>query len=284
MLKREDIRIRDPFILTDAEKGCYYMYGRPALSSDDPAVRATFSVYVTRDLENFEEPKIVLDARKIGFWGTDDFWAPEVHLYRDRYYLFGTCRAEGMHRATQIFVSDTPDGEFVPLSPEARTPYHWECLDGTLWIEDGVPYMVFCREWLEVKDGEMWAMPLADDLTHPVGEPVLLFRASQATDVREHGKEGSGDYITDGPFLYREGDALRMIWSSFGGKEGETGRYLVLCAVSEGGVCGPWKHLGSRYDFDGGHAMLFKTLTGEEMIALHSPNVRGPERAKFFRF
>lgn len=27
MLKREEIRIRDPFILPDAEKGCYYMYG-----------------------------------------------------------------------------------------------------------------------------------------------------------------------------------------------------------------------------------------------------------------
>ena len=27
MWKKEDIRIRDPFIYTDKENGCYYMYG-----------------------------------------------------------------------------------------------------------------------------------------------------------------------------------------------------------------------------------------------------------------
>lgn len=29
MLKREDIRIRDPFIFTDKENRCYYMYHSP---------------------------------------------------------------------------------------------------------------------------------------------------------------------------------------------------------------------------------------------------------------
>ena len=27
MIKRQDLRIRDPFILTDFENKCYYMYG-----------------------------------------------------------------------------------------------------------------------------------------------------------------------------------------------------------------------------------------------------------------
>jgi hypothetical protein len=26
-------------------------------------------------------------------------------------------------------------------------------LDGTLWVEDGVPYMIFCHEWIQITDG-----------------------------------------------------------------------------------------------------------------------------------
>lgn len=36
----------------------------------------------------------------------------------------------------------------------------------TCWgLADGTPYLVFCHEWLQVKDGEMCAMPLTPDLT-----------------------------------------------------------------------------------------------------------------------
>ena len=73
MLKREDIRIRDPYIVTDKENGCYYMYGTTALVDGSLRAKATFSVYKTYDLENFEEPKIVFDGTEIGFWGTRDF-------------------------------------------------------------------------------------------------------------------------------------------------------------------------------------------------------------------
>ena len=45
MPKREEIRIRDPFILTDKENGCYYMYGTTALECGTLAAKNTFSVY-----------------------------------------------------------------------------------------------------------------------------------------------------------------------------------------------------------------------------------------------
>lgn len=274
MLKREEIRIRDPFILPDAEKGCYYMYGTTDL--EDGSLRAghTFSVYVTEDLENFSEPKVVVDAEKLGFWGQFDFWAPEVYYYRGRYYLFGSCKAEGMHRATQIFVCDTPDGEFVPLADTARTPMDWECLDGTLWVENGKPYMIFCHEWTQIKDGEICVMEMSEDLSHPIGEPVLLFHGSDNPDVTGW----DGNYVTDGPFLYEQDGKLNMIWSS-----SVKGRYAVLDAHADS-VLGPWMHSGSRYDFDGGHAMLFTDLNGKRMISLHSPNKPDFERPVFFEF
>ena len=277
MLKREDIRIRDPFIYTDFENGCYYMYGTTDLVEGSLDARNTFSVYRSADLEIFEEPKVIFDGGKCGFWADRDFWAPELHKYNGRYYLFGSCKSDSRHRATHIFVCDTPDGEFVPLTDKPATPWDWDCLDGTFWIEDGKPYIVFSHEWTQIKDGEIWAMELTGDLKQAAGEPFLLFRASDNPNVSET-SEGSGNYVTDGPFLYTEDGRLKMMWSSFYKK-----RYLVLDAWSDS-LSGEWHHGGSRFDFDGGHAMLFTRLDGERMISLHSPNTANLERAFFYKF
>ena len=86
MLKREDIRIRDPFILT--ENGMYYMYGTTCVNGGN-----TFSVYVSKDLENFEGPFIVFDGSKENFWADLDYWAAEVWKYNGKFYLFiSSCR------------------------------------------------------------------------------------------------------------------------------------------------------------------------------------------------
>ena len=275
MLKRDEIRIRDPFILTDEEAGCYYMYGTTNLVDGSLVAYPKFSVYKSYDLESFEEPRVIFDGAEYGFWADRDFWAAEVHKYNGRYYLFGSCKAEGKCRTTEIFVSDTPDGMYVPVSKNNITPEGWECLDGTLWVEVGKPYRVFSHEWVQVRDGEIWAVELSDDLSSPVGEPFKLFSASDNPNVSA--LDGmSGCYVTDGPFLYREDEKVKMIWSSF-----YEGRYLVLEAESES-LRGEWRHGGSRFDFDGGHAMTFTTLDGKRMISLHAPNRAGFERAQFY--
>ncbi len=277
MLKREEIRIRDPFILTDTDEGCYYMYGTTNLHDGSLVAYPKFSVYKSYDLESFEGPKVIFDGEKYGFWADRDYWAAEVHKWCGRYYLFGSCKAQGKCRATEIFVSDTPDGEYVPVTKKPITPSEWECLDGTFYQEDGVPYMIFSHEWVQIKNGELWAVQLSQDLSEPYGEPFMLFRASDNPEVSEL-EDGSGNYVTDGPFLYRDGGKLKMIWSSFC-----SGRYLVIGAESDS-IKGEWHHTGSLFDFDGGHAMIFNTLVGKRMIALHSPNTAGMERAVFHEF
>ena len=277
MLKRENIRIRDPFILTDKETGCYYMYGTTDLEEGTLHAYPRFSVYKSYDLESFDGPKVVFDGKENGFYATRDFWAAEVHKWGGKYYLFGSCKAEDRCRATEIFVSDTPDGKFVPVSDIPKTPGEWECLDGTFFVEDGEPYMIFSHEWVEIGNGEIWATELSVDLSHPVGEPFMLFRASDNPAVSEL-EAGSGNYVTDGPFLFSDNGKVKMIWSSF-----YEGRYLVLEAESDS-LRGKWHHGGSRFDFDGGHAMIFDTLDGVRMISLHAPNTAGEERAHFYNF
>ncbi len=276
-LKRQDIRIRDPFIYTDRENSCYYMYGTGSLIDGTINTGNKFWVYKSYDLENFEGPITIFDGDEENFWADRDYWAPELHRYNGKYYLFASLKAEGRNRATQIFVSNTPDGKFAPLSDAPITPKEWMCLDGTFFIEDGVPYMVFCHEWVQVGDGEIWAVPLTDDLTSPAGEPKMLFRASDDPEVTPHGGR-SGDYVTDGPFLRHEDGKVKMIWSSFC-----NGRYAVLEAEADT-LFGEWRHSGSRFAFDGGHAMIFETLDGERKLALHSPNTCDLERAEFYEF
>ena len=278
MLKREEIRIRDPFIWTDHAQGIYYMYGTTALLDNTFHTKASFSVYITKDLENFDGPFVIFDGSSCDFWGTQDFWAPELHFYNGKYYLFASCRSETQKKATQIFVADSPMGPFVPVSPEPATPREWACIDGTLWVENGTPYIVFCHEWSQIKNGEICARQLSDDLSTPIGDPVTLFAAHDNPFVTEHDYEGSGNYVTDGPFLFREGDKLKMIWSSFYNR-----RYLVLEAEADS-LLGEWRHHGSRFDFDGGHAMIFENLEGKKMISLHRPNSIMHERACFLPF
>jgi len=79
--------------------------------------------------------------------------------------------------------------------------------------------------------------------------------------------------------MYRTGGGkLIMIWSSFRG-----GRYAQGMAVSEsGGIMGPWRQIEEPlYESDGGHGMIFRTLDGRIMLALHTPNKTPDERAIF---
>ena len=279
-MRLQDIQIRDPFVLHVPEEGRYYLFG----SSDEniwsgPATG--FDAYRSADLEEWEGPLEAFRPTE-DFWSHTQYWAPEVHRYRDAFYMFATFTAEGFRRGTQVLRSERPEGPFEPWSVEPLTPRQWECLDGTLHVEDGVPYMVFCHEWKDVGDGEVQAVQLSDDLRGTVGEPFLLFRASEASWVRPllNRPEFPEVYVTDGPSMRRARDGrLLMLWSSFG-----DGGYALGVATSEsGGIRGPWRQAEQAlWPEDGGHGMVFEAADGRLYLTLHSPNDTPNERPHFF--
>lgn len=265
-MKTEQIHIRDPFILNQG--GCYRMYGTTGGTS--------FKMYKSEDLETWSEPTTVF-SRPDGFWAGRDYWAPEVHIYGGKYYMFASFRSPERMRGTQVLVSDSPDGMFAPITELPVTPPEWMCLDGTLYVEDGVPYIVFCHEWIQVKDGEICAQRLSPDLKEPVGEPRLLFKASSAQWTREIKPDGSR--VTDGPCMRRLPDgSLIMLWSSFG----DGGYGVGLARSSDGTIHGSWANEPEPvFSADGGHVSLFETDSGLK-LALHSPNSDGNERPHFY--
>ena len=273
MLKLSDIHMRDPLVVPVAKEKTYYLFGSTDTDCwDGPGVG--FNCYKSKNLVDWEGPIRAFTPPK-GFWGTKNFWAPEVHAYNGKYYMFASFKAEGVNRGTQILSSEKPEGTYLPLTDKPVTPADWECLDGTLWVEDGEPYIVFCHEWTQIKNGEVCALKLSKDLKKAVGEPVLLFKAKGVPWVIEH----MGGYVTDGPFLYKtKTGSLLMLWSSIG-KEG----YAMGIAVSKNGkVLGPWTHEKTAlYGKDGGHGMIFKDFEGQLYFTVHCPNDTPNERPKF---
>ncbi len=271
-MKLSDIHMRDPFILP--YEGKYYLIGTPGKYAWRGA--GGFLLYTSDDLNDWSEPIKCFDAPD-GFWADRNFWAPELHVFGGRFYIFAAFKASDHARAVQILSSDRIEGPYEVWS-EPVTPPDWECLDGTLYVEDGVPYMVFCHEWTQVGNGEMCLLRLSDDLKTAVGEPALLFRASDDPNVCTL-HEGKDDFVTDGPFLFRSKNGrLLMLWSSFS-KRG----YLEAVAVSEtGSVKGPWKHLRPLSEEDGGHGMLFAGFDGKLYFTMHRPNSHELERPKLF--
>ena len=272
MIKREDIRIRDPFILVDRENQCYYMYGTTALEVGSLDAKNTFSVYRSTDLENFEGPKVIFDGGKIGFWADRDFWAPEVHKYNGAYYMFTTYySSKTNHRGCTILKSDSPEGPFREITNGHITPHDWDSIDGTFYVDpDGQPWMIFVHEWTSTDDGigRMAAAKLSDDLTRFISEPVELFRADDPSWAKAQ--------VTDGCWMYRCADGqLLMLWSN----SDSAGYCVGIARSADGRVDGEWtqdrdllysKNMTGRYD--GGHGMLFTDTDGQMYLSIHSPN------------
>jgi GH43 family beta-xylosidase len=223
-------------------------------------------------------------------------WAPEVHAFNGRYYLFVTFtsvdslpslpdRLPQQKRGTQVLSADKLTGPFKPFQNRSHTPADWMALDGTLWVEDGIPYMIFCHEWIQLGNGTVELATMKNDLSAFDGKPVTLFKAGDApwvTDLKMKDKKGKGylTLVTDGPFLYRTSHGkLLMIWSSFGDYD-----YSVGIAESETGkITGPWKQQEKPlFSGDGGHGMIFRTFDGRIMLSLHKPNRDPDERACFY--
>lgn len=274
-MKLEDIHIRDPFILN--EQGTYYLYGTrgPTCWGEQNGIDA----YVSDDLENWEGPFEVFHKSE-GFTEDRCYWAPEVHRYQGSYFMFATFdSSERKRKGTMILKAAQPLGPFHPHSKGFVTPQEWNCLDGTFYLsKEGVPYMVFCHEWLDLIDGDISYVQLSADLKTAVSEPVTMFSASEAKPwVRSVSMEETGDsYVSDGPFMYRKKNGeLLMLWATYG-----VNGYVEAIARSDNGeIEGKWTiDQKPLFDRDGGHGMIFADAHGKEYLVLHQPNDTPNER------
>jgi beta-xylosidase len=294
-LRLPEIQLHDPWILADRTTRTYYLY-----SSASPRItgqgRTGTLYYTSKDLATWEGPRIAFVAPESS-WADPKVgaWAPEVHEYQGKYWLFTTLHnpkqrltttdttRPNLWRATVIAVSDSPAGPFTLTKLDAPvTPREFMTLDGTLYVDRaGAPWMVYAHEWIQKVDGTMEAIPLTRDLAATAGEPIHLFKASDAPWLNAQMTPSTREnhYVTDGPELFRtKRGTLLMLWASYMKNElGRNGYVQTLARSKSGELKGPWEQLEPLVGNDSGHGMLFRSFDGKLMLVVHQPfqNARG---------
>ena len=279
-MKTNEINIRDPFVLLHGDR--YYLYGTRSETCWGEA--DGFDCYVSRDRENREGPNEIFH-RPAGFWADRAYWAPECLELGGAFYLVTTLGAGDRKKGIYTLKSDSPLGPFAPWG-ERLTPPDWSCIDGTVHVEDGTPWLIFSHSFEDSPTGDMCAVPLKPDFSGAAGGAVKLFSAYEAPWARpvpfakqEFGMEGDV-YFTDGPCVQKLADGrLIMTWSSWSEQA-----YAVGVAESESGtIRGPWRQQSRPlYPANGGHGMLFEEKDGSLWFTLHTPNDKYRERPAFF--
>lgn len=276
-----EMPLHDPYILAHKASKTYYLYTSNNAQMSGATGVGTM-VYKSKDLRNWEKPIPVFLVPPTAF-AQQGAWAPEVHEYRGKYYLFTTlyneqkviqadARFGTFARGTIVAVSESPDGPFRMLDEKSAVPpADFMTLDGTLYIDkNNKPWMVYAHEWVQKIDGTMEAIPMKPDLSAADGPPIHLFKASDAPWLNASITPSVRglDYVTDGPQLFRTRDGhLLMLWSSY-----ENGSYVETHARSKSGeLSGPWEQLEPLVKGDSGHGMLFHTFEGQLMMVIHRP-------------
>jgi hypothetical protein len=156
-LRLAAFRARDACILPDPASRSYAMVF--SVAQRGPHGRPAVAICTSPDLENWTAPETLWEI-PADFWAQKGIWAPELHVYRGKYYLFLTFDTDDrfpeqwrnwpprVRRGSQVLVADALRGPYRPFANHATLPADMMTLDGTLWEEDGQPWMFFCHEWV----------------------------------------------------------------------------------------------------------------------------------------
>ena len=264
-----EINVRDPFIVNCGDgylmTGTIYHYN---YSDSGMCVG-----WKSADLKSWDGPFTLIDGKNSVY---SDFWAPEIHKVGGRFFLLVTLRPAGGKRGVYLFISDRADGGYKPAA--RLTPEDENCLDGTIYAKDGKIYFTYCREYTDVKDGQILSSVFDEkdfdikpckmnEMPCIARSGKLLFKGSDNTFRPTLKKQK----VTDGPFYFERDGGLYLLWST----HLAGGTYALLAAKSVNGEPdGEFTQLGAVYEKNGGHAMVFTDRKGADMLVLHAPNAR----------
>ncbi|HRW95192.1 MAG TPA: glycoside hydrolase family 43 protein [Bacteroidales bacterium] len=286
-----DLVMSDPFIYPHPETQTYYLTSSGGW------------MYKSNDLKMWTGPFNIIDIKGLWLEKAGFAAAAEIHRIGDKYYYAGTWsdhsdlieqvprRYNVPHNQTYLLRADEPEGPYTSFAIEPGYDYQpreWDCIDGTLYEENGKIYMIFVHEWTQLIDGTMDYIELAPDLSYTLSEkPVTMFRATEAPWAMEMNSIGEATFglkmpgwVTDGPQMFRtQTGKLGMLWSSWG-KE----RYVQGIAYSESGtIAGPWVQEKEPFlSNNSGHGMLFRTFDGKLIFLVHHAEENGPRKPQYW--
>lgn len=241
-----------------------------------------------------------------------DDWAPDLIKFNGKYYITGTVGLNDytnsynktFYRTIVIFEADSPLGEYRLISKKNTakdtaiwaknrngrvapkygtelggiTTAGWDSIDSTIYIENGMPYLLWSDEWTNYSGngskGNYYYAKLTDDLSMLAETPKLMFTPSSFVSAHK---------TTDSVWVHKTkaGDLLAL-YTSYD----SNGNYCVHYARSSNDlITGSWSYVGVLYDKTnpdlaliapntgevavGGHANIFETVDGQLYLSLH---------------
>ncbi|MDD2327049.1 MAG: glycoside hydrolase family 43 protein [bacterium] len=246
------VPLADPFILLHEDR--YYAYGTGAGNG--------IGVMVSEDLKRWEKvgnAKEGLALHRDDSYGERWFWAPEVYLVDDTFYMY--------YSAEEHICVATSDSPLGPFRQEEQKPMlaGEKAIDNSLFIdEDGTPWLFFDR----FNDGlNIWVAELEEDLKTLKQETLHpCIHVSQEWET-------VWPRVNEGSFVIKHNGIYYMTYSA---NSYESPFYGIGCATADS-VNGEWKKyshnplLQKPGDLVGvGHSSLFRDKEGEWKIVFHA--------------
>ncbi len=266
--ERERVHGGDPFI--HLENGIYHLY-----CSFRDSVGLT--VYTSTDLKEW---KAYQGRDKDGFayvkgngFGERLFWAPEMHKYKGKYYLFHSAEEK-----VTVAVSDSPLGPF--RNPEKKPFFTEGNIDNSLFVDDdGTPYMLYAHFH---NGNEVWICELEKDLLRAKPETQRkLIRAEEEWEMNRANPKYAKWSIAEGPCLIKRDGLYYLTYSS---------HHVIdpaynVCLATASRVTGPYVKQGrgpilaprGKLECTGHHS-LFRDKSGNWKIVFHARDPGSFER------
>lgn len=225
----------DPFVLKDGHD--YYLSCTGGKRYEG---FSGFQMYHSTDLQNWDEPKIILDFKDVS-WAKSMAWAPSMVKHNGYYYL-----AFCADQQIGIAVCDTPMGTYKDIIDRPlidKTKYDFQTIDPCLFEDDdGKVYMFFGEGKCLV-----YELDLAPDKCELVGEPRDISRMfySQMSHMYEIYNKFDISIYNEAPDIVKIGDRYLFSWSIY---DVADYRYSVRYAWSNR-VTGPFT-MPLDYDHD----------------------------------
>jgi len=199
--------IGDPFVLR-ALDGTYYCY---ATSASDG-----FKAWISSDLVHWTDIGYVYKC-KSDSWGKSDFWAPEVVLYNDKYFMHYSARwRENQSLRIGVAMADSPAGPFLDVFNHPMFDFGYAAIDGhILFDDDGSKYFYYSRDCSEnIVDGRheshLYIAELNDDLVSFKSDPLLITRPEQEWELRSDPEW----CWNEGPFVLKHNEKYYLMYSA----------------------------------------------------------------------
>ena len=116
----QDIYIRDPFIMPVEKEGVYYMYASSP-TTENGQTYGGMVAWKSKDLKTWEGPVRVFDVPRDN-WITGTVWAPEVHKYKGKYYLFATLNSDILDSARPPRIFSPRNADFLVEETRRSVP------------------------------------------------------------------------------------------------------------------------------------------------------------------